>query len=73
MTSREEKCQLIKAFQALDLNNDGMLQREELVMGYRRMMSEEEAEEEVDRIMSNVDKNNSNAIDYSGNNTHQLL
>ena len=39
-------------------------------MGYRRMMSEEEAEEEVDRIMSNVDKNNSNAIDYSGNNTH---
>jgi Ca2+-binding EF-hand superfamily protein len=30
------------------------------------MMNEAEAEEEVNRIMSEVDKNNSGAIDYSG-------
>lgn len=56
----------MKTFQALDLNNDGMLSREELIIGYSKLMPYEQAEEEVNRIMSNVDKNNSNAIDYTG-------
>jgi calcium-dependent protein kinase len=67
LATRDEKNELVKAFQALDLNNDGMLSREELIIGYSKMMPYEEAEVEVEKIMSQVDKNNSNAIDYTGN------
>ena len=39
-----------------------------LLLGYRKIMGQAQAEEEVDRIMKMVDKNNSGAIDYTGNN-----
>jgi calcium-dependent protein kinase len=54
-------------FQALDSNNDGKLSREELTAGYIKLMNPLEAEEEVNRIFLQVDKNNSGEIDYSGN------
>lgn len=50
----------------MDLNNDGKLSREELILGYRKVLNEADAEEEVDRIMTAVDTNDSGAIDYSG-------
>jgi len=36
------------------------------LIGYRRIMNDFQAEEEVDKIMKSVDKNNSGAIDYTG-------
>lgn len=48
---------------------DGKLSREELVNGYKNILNvgqEEVAEEEVNRIMNAVDKNNSGSIDYTG-------
>jgi len=33
LASNEERNQLLKTFQALDLNNDGQLSREELIKG----------------------------------------
>ena len=67
---------MLKTFQSLDLNGDGKLSREELIigtlayfgsnLGYQKMMNAAEAEDEVNRIMTQVDKNNSGAIDYSG-------
>jgi len=33
------------------LNNDGMLSREELIIGYSKMMPYEDAENEVEKIM----------------------
>jgi calcium-dependent protein kinase len=51
MATREEKTELLKVFESLDLNHDGMLSREELVIGYSKIMPNDEAEEEVDRIM----------------------
>lgn len=33
MATKEEKYELLKTFQALDLNNDGKLSREELTIG----------------------------------------
>jgi Ca2+-binding EF-hand superfamily protein len=52
----------------LDLNNDGRLSREELVIGFQKVLNEAQVEVEVDRIMKLVDRNDSGAIDYSGSN-----
>ena len=56
----------MKTFQALDKNGDGVLSREELILGYSKNMGEQEAIDEVNRIMVEIDKNNSGEIDYSG-------
>ena len=66
LSTNSEKSQLLKTFNALDLNGDGQLSRDELIIGYKKIMNEVQAQEEVDRIMSVVDKNNSGAIDYTG-------
>lgn len=50
----------------MDLNNDGKLSKEELRIGYEKIMNPHEAAEEVEKIMQMVDKNNSGLIDYSG-------
>jgi calcium-dependent protein kinase len=65
MSSREEKAELLKAFQELDTNGDGKLTREELVEGFKKFIGPEDAEKEVDAIMKAVDGNASGAIDYT--------
>jgi calcium-dependent protein kinase len=57
--------ELHKAFSALDKNSDGKLSREELVEGYKQIMGDLAAEEEVDRIMKIADADGSGEIDYS--------
>jgi hypothetical protein len=37
-----------------------------MCLGYQKILNQAQAEEEVDKIMSAVDKNHSGAIDYSG-------
>lgn len=66
MASKEEQTELMKTFKLLDLNNDGKLSQEELVIGYSKFMDRPQAEEAVKKIMSIVDNNNSGLIDYSG-------
>ena len=67
LTTKDERNELLKTFQQLDSNGDGVLSREELLAGYKKTLGAAEAEEEVTKIMQQVDKNNSGAIDYSGN------
>lgn len=64
LASKEELSELRSAFQALDLDNNGKLSRDELVAGYRHTYGEL-AEEEVDKIMIMVDSDGSGEIDYS--------
>ena len=81
LATKEEKSQLLKTFQDLDLNKDGQLSKEELIIGkfyynviiyykkcsgYSKIMNAAQAEEEVNRILKVVDKNNSGTIDYTG-------
>ncbi|CAK70887.1 unnamed protein product (macronuclear) [Paramecium tetraurelia] len=64
-SSQEDQSELLKTFKALDTNNDGQLSRQELLIGLSKVMSEQQAIDEVDRIMSEIDQNNSGSIDYS--------
>jgi len=65
LATKEEKNQLLKTFQALDLNGDGQLSRDELIIGYEKIMGSEDAEREVEAIMKAVDSNGSGCIDYT--------
>jgi len=67
LSTREEKNKLLQTFQALDLDKDGQLTKDEIIKGYVKLMgyTEEEAIEEAERIMSTLDANNSGSIDYS--------
>lgn len=66
MATEDEKNELLRSFQELDLNGDGELSRDELIEGFERVFNSTNAEEEVDEIMAAVDKNNNGIIDYSG-------
>lgn len=62
---KEEKDELLKTFKALDLDHDGQLTTDELLHGYSKMMGEEDAKKEVDRIFAAIDVNNTGAIDFT--------
>ena len=56
-----------KSFKALDKDGDGKLTREELIEGYTKMFNNRTlAEEEVDKIIQQVDHNMSGNIDFTG-------
>jgi len=65
--TKEEKEKLLETFKALDVDHDGQLTKEELRLGYMKIMgmSNELAEEEAERIMRTIDTNNNGSIDYS--------
>ncbi len=65
MITQEEMRDLAKTFEALDTNNNGLLSREELLVGFTAQMGAVAAEIEVDRIMSSVDMDANGAIDYT--------
>ena len=64
LASKEDMVDLQRAFKVLDTNNDGMLSKGELTVGYR-MIYQEYAAEEVERIFAKVDIDGSGQIDYS--------
>lgn len=45
----------MNTFRALDLNSDGFISREELLIGFKKIMCQSDAEEEVEKIMKNID------------------
>ena len=73
----EEKAEIRKVFQSMDIKGDGKLSREELIIGIYIYiyiyigLSKVHGEhypiiEEVDQIMKNVDIAHNGYIDYSG-------
>lgn len=55
---------LRKSFCCLDLDNDGMISREELKEGLEKISSKEQAEEDTELIFSNSDNKEDNYIKY---------
>jgi calcium-dependent protein kinase len=67
MTSTAEKDELQRTFQSLDKDGNGVLTKEELIEGYRKVFADkkEQADIEVARIIEEVDINNSGYIDFT--------
>ena len=53
MTSKEDNEEMEKTFRALDTDGNGVLSREELVVGYQKMMVGS-SEQEVDKIVDEL-------------------
>ncbi|CAD8210826.1 unnamed protein product [Paramecium octaurelia] len=66
MTNQLEQDELLKTFQSLDKNNDGILSKEELIEGYNTIYQDrEKAEQEVIKILQLIDLNQSGQVDFS--------
>jgi len=66
MTSQAEKDELQKTFQSLDKDSNGVLTKEELIEGYKKVFADKKnAELEVQKIIEEVDINNSGHIDFT--------
>ncbi|CAK62290.1 unnamed protein product (macronuclear) [Paramecium tetraurelia] len=66
MTNHREIQDLQYTFQSLDVDKDGVLSKEELIQGYKKIMkNQEQAEQQAERILEEIDKNLSGQIDYS--------
>ena len=63
--SAHDTKKLTEAFKAIDTNGDGKLSKEELLSHYIKAIGYENAEEEVDKIMSSVDTDNNGFINYT--------
>lgn len=64
LTSQEEKNELIKIFKALDLNNDGVISKQELKAGLTKV-NHFMTEQEIEALMEKIDNNGNKGIDYS--------
>ena len=63
--NREESKQLADTFRNIDKNGDGKLSKDELLEAYNLTMKREEAVEELEKIMRQVDVDGSGFIDYT--------
>lgn len=63
--SNDEKNNLLKIFKDLDFDGDGIVTKEELIIGYTKCFPADDPEKQVDKIMESVDANKSGCIDYT--------
>lgn len=65
LMDREEKEKIDDVFRAIDYNNDGTLNREEVKSGYEQFFDRELTEAEIDRIFKHVDASGTGELEYS--------
>lgn len=53
-------------FKKIDLDNDGVISKDELYNCFKKIMPENEAHTEVNHIFKQFDMDNHNEIDYKG-------
>lgn len=64
LATNEEHKKLLKLFEALDKDGNGMLNKEELIQGFQKILNAVDAAKQAEKIMKTVDINNSGSIDY---------
>lgn len=52
-------------FKAIDINGDGVITRDELILAYQKFKGVDFNIEEVDEIIKNVDQDGNGSINYS--------
>ena len=65
MMSQADMNHMAETFQAIDVNGDGKLSREELLSMYRETVGEASADEEVEKILENADTDGNGYIDFT--------
>ncbi|CAD8168988.1 unnamed protein product [Paramecium pentaurelia] len=66
MTTNQEQEELIKAFQVLDKDQNGIISKDELIEGYSQVLKDKElAMQEVNKILHIIDLNQSGQVDFS--------
>lgn len=66
MTTQKDLEELKKTFSTLDKDGNGVLNKNELIEGYKRAFPDRaEAEQEVQGILSQIDGNNSGQVDFT--------
>ena len=65
MMCQEDMNRMAETFQAMDVDGDGRLSRQELVYVYRETVGAVAAEEEVKKIMQNADTDGNGYIDFT--------
>jgi len=61
----DEKSEINKIFQAIDVNGDGLLQKSEVAAGYEKYFDKKIDPEEIDEMFDKVDLDGSGEIGYS--------
>ena len=64
LATNDEHKKLLKLFEALDKDRNGILNKEELIQGYKQILNAPDAAKAVETMMSIVDINKSGSIDY---------
>lgn len=64
LISKDERKELLKQFQEWDKNGDGVLNREEIIDGYRKTYGAVD-ENEIDNMISVIDLDGNGVIDYN--------
>ncbi len=66
ITNTEECLEASKLFSKIDINNDGKIEKNELIQGFEKFwgISEDEAKEKVDLIFANIDTDFNGFIEY---------
>lgn len=65
MTKDEERRDLDKIFKEIDLNGDGNLSKEEVLLGYEQHFGIAITEEQVDDLFAKIDLDGNGTIDYT--------
>lgn len=65
LMTKEETEKMEEIFTKMDLNNDGMLSKEEISLGYEEYFGMPIDDEELDKIFAAIDSDGNGTIDYS--------
>jgi Ca2+-binding EF-hand superfamily protein len=65
LLSAEEKAKIDEVFRAIDINNDGVLTKDEVKVGYKKVFETDLSDEEIDKIFKNVDADGTGTLEYS--------